>query len=328
MKTSLSFLVLGFLPLFALSAAGQQPARAEGYPTRPVRVVVPYQPGAAADIIGRLVAQKLSELSGAQFYVENLGGAGGTIGTGAAARAPADGHTLLIVNQDFVVQPLVKSKVPYDPFKSFTPVATVAAAPETIAVHPSVPAANMKELMSLIKANPGKYTYASPGYGTSPHIACERLFKLSHGADVVQVPFQGGGPAVLSTLAGQTEILHITLPLVAEHVKAGKLRALAVADKQRSPALPDVPTLEEAGIPNHEVGYWTGVLVPVGTPAEVIRFLSGQIAQLLALPDVKDRLAMLGFGPLVRTPEDFALHIKAESAEWDRVVRDAKIKID
>jgi tripartite-type tricarboxylate transporter receptor subunit TctC len=328
MKTPLSLVLLGLLPLLAISAAGQQPARAEGYPTRPVKVIVPYQPGAAADIIGRLVAQKLSELSGAQFYVENLGGAGGTIGTGAAARAPADGHTLLIVNQDFVVQPLVKSKVPYDPFRSFVPVATIAAAPETISVHPSVPASSMKELMSLIKANPGKYTYASPGYGTSPHIACERLFKLTHGADVVQVPFQGGGPAVLSTLAGQTEILHITLPLVAEHVKAGKLRALAVADKQRSPSLPDVPTLEEAGIPNHEVGYWTGILVPIGTPAEAIRFLSRQVAQLLSLPDVKDRLAALGFAALVRTPDEFALHINTESAEWARVVRDAKIKID
>ena len=328
MKTPLSFLVLGFLSLFTISAAAQQPARAEAYPTRSVKVVVPYPPGAAADIIGRIVAQKLSELSGAQFYVENLGGAGGTIGAGAAARAPADGYTVLIVNQDFVVQPLVKSKVPYDPFKSFTPVVSVAAAPETISVHPSVPAASMKELMALVKANPGKYTYASPGYGTSPHIACERLFKLTHGVDIMQVPFPGGAPAVLSTLAGQTDILHITLPLVAEHVKAGKLRALAVADKQRSPVLPDVPTLEEAGIPNHDVGYWTAVLVPAGTPEDVVGFLNHQITRLLALPDVKHRLATLGFAPLIGTPEDLALHIKAESAEWARVVREARIKID
>jgi tripartite-type tricarboxylate transporter receptor subunit TctC len=328
MKTSLSVLVPGFLSLFTIAAAAQQPARAEVYPTRPVRVVVPYQPGAAADIIGRLVAQKLSEVSGAQFYVENLGGAGGTIGTGAAARAPADGHTILVVNQDFVVQPLVKAIVPYDAFKSFIPIALIAAAPETISVHPSVPAANMMELMTLVKANPGKYTYASPGYGTSPHIASERLFKLTHGVDIVQVPFQGGGPAVLSTIAGQTEILHITLPLVAEHVKAGKLRALAVADKRRSPALPDVPTLEEAGISNHEVGYWTGVLVPAGTSEDVVRWLSRHIAQLLALPDVKERLATLGFGPLTSTPNDFALHMQNESAEWARVVREAKIKID
>jgi len=186
----------------------------------------------------------------------------------------------------------------------------------------------MKELMALVKANPGKYTYASPGYGTSPHIACERLFKLTHGVDIMQVPFPGGAPAVLSTLAGQTDILHITLPLVAEHVKAGKLRALAVADKQRSPVLPDVPTLEEAGIPNHEVGYWTAVLVPAGTPEDVVGFLNHQITRLLALPDVKHRLATLGFAPLTGTPEDLALHIKADSAEWARVVREAKIRID
>jgi tripartite-type tricarboxylate transporter receptor subunit TctC len=328
MKTPRSFLMLGSLSLFAISAAAQHSAPAEAYPAGPVKVVVPYAPGGAADIIGRIVAQKLSELSGAQFYVENLGGAGGTIGAGAAARAPADGHTILLVNQDFVVQPLVKSKVPYDPFKSFTPVASVAAAPETISVHPSVPAANMKELMALVKANPGKYTYASPGYGTSPHIACERLFKLTHGLDIVQVPFQGGGPAVLSTLAGQTEILHITLPLVAEHVKAGKLRALAIADKRRSATLPEVPTLEEAGIPNHEVGYWIALLVPAGAPENVIHVLNRQVAQLLALPDVKERLATLGFAPLVGTPADLATHISAESAEWARVVRDAKIRID
>jgi tripartite-type tricarboxylate transporter receptor subunit TctC len=289
---------------------------------------VPYQPGAAADIIGRIVAQKLSELSPAQFYVENLGGAGGTIGAGAAARAAPDGYTILIMNQDFVVQPLVKAKVPYDAFKSFTPIALIAGAPETISVHPSVPAANMTELMALARANPGKYTYASPGYGTSPHIASERLFKLSHGVDLVQVPFQGGGPAVLSTIAGQTEILHITLPLVAEHVKAGKLRALAVADKQRSATLPDVPTLEESGILNHEVGYWTGVLVPTGTPDDVVGWLSRQITQLLALSDVKERLAALGFAPLVSTPKDFGLYMSAESTEWARVVREAKIKID
>ena len=328
MKTPLSLLVSGFLSLFTIVAAAQQPARAEAYPTRPVKVVVPYQAGAAADIIGRLVAQKLAEVSGAQFYVENLGGAGGTIGTGAAARAPADGHTILVVNQDFVVQPLVKATVPYDAFKSFIPIALIAGAPETVSVHPSVPAANMTELMALVKANPGKYTYASPGYGTSPHIASERLFKLTHGVDIVQVPFQGGGPAVLSTIAGQTEILHITLPLVAEHVKAGKLRALAVADKRRSPALPDVPTLEEAGISNHEVGYWTGVLVPAGTSEDVVRWLSRHIAQLLALPDVKERLGTLGFAPLESTPKDFAVYMKTESAEWARVVREAKIKID
>jgi tripartite-type tricarboxylate transporter receptor subunit TctC len=327
MKPSLSLCLLASLSLIGL-VANQLSARAETYPTKPVKVIVPYAAGSAADVIGRIVAQKLSDLSGGQFYVENLPGAGGTVGTGTAARAPADGYTILVMNQDFVVQPLVKSKVPYDAFTSFTPVSSVAAAPETVSVHPSVPATNMRELIALLKANPGKYTYASPGYGTSPHIACERLFKLTHGVEVVQVPFQGGGPAVTATLGGHTHILHITLPLVAEHVKSGGLRGLAVADKKRSLLLPDVPTLDEAGIPNHEVGYWVGILVPAGTPRDIVDALNRRVAQIVSLPDVKDRLATLGFGAFTGTPEDLAAHIKAESAEWSRVVRAAQININ
>jgi len=327
MKPSLSLCFLASLSLFALSAT-HQVARAETYPAKPVKVIVPYAAGSAADVIGRVVAQGLSDLSGAQFYVENLPGAGGTIGTGAAARAPADGYTILIINQDFVVQPLVKAKVPYDPFKSFTPVGSVASAPETISIHPSVPANNMQELMALLKANRGKYTYASPGYGTSPHIACERLFKLTHGVEVVQVPFQGGGPAVTSTLGGHTHILHITLPLIAEHVKSGSLRGLAVADKSRSQLLPDVPTLNEAGIPNHEVGYWVGILVPSETPKDIVDLLNQRIGQIISLPEVKDRLGKLGFAPFAGTPEDLVAHIKAESLEWARVVREANININ
>jgi tripartite-type tricarboxylate transporter receptor subunit TctC len=247
---------------------------------------------------------------------------------GAAAKAPVDGYTIMVINQDFVVQPLVKSKVPYDPFKSFTPVASVAAAPEVISVHPSLPATSMKELIALLKANPGKYSYASPGYGTSPHIACERLFKLTYGLDVVHVPFQGGAPAVTASLAGHTQILHITLPLVAAHIKDGKLRGLAVADRRRSQDLPDVPTLEEAGTPNHEVGYWTGILVPAGTPNDIVDLLSRQIARIILLPEVKERLAKLGFSPLAGTPQELAAYIKTESEEWGRVVREAKIRID
>src|SRR5262245_35689055 len=328
MKTSLSCCLLASLSLFGLSALAQQAARAEAYPAKPVKVIVPYAAGSAADVIGRIVAQRLSEFSGGQFYVENLAGAGGTIGTGTAARAPADGHTILIVNQDFVVQPLVKAKVPYDVRNSFIPVGSVAAAPETISVHPSVPATNMKELIALLKANPGKYTYASPGYGTSPNIACERLFKLTHGIEVVQVPFGGGGPAVTSTLGGHTQILHITLPLVAEHVKSGALRGLAVADKKRSSLLPDVPTLEEAGVPNHDVGYWVGVLVPAGTPKDVIDLLNRQIGRMLALPDVNERLIKMGFSPLVGGPDELAAHVKRETTEWSRVVQKANINVN
>jgi tripartite-type tricarboxylate transporter receptor subunit TctC len=328
MKTILSLFMLLLLSLGPQSAGAQQPAESLSYPARPVKVIVPNAAGAALDIIGRVVAQKLSELTGGQFYVENVPGAGGIIGMGAAARAPADGYTIMVINQDFVVQPLVKSKVPYDAFKSFTPVASVAAAPEVISVHPSLPATNMKELIALLKTNPGKYSYASPGHGTSPHIACERLFKLTYGLDVVHVPFQGGAPAVTASLAGHTQVLHITLPLVAAHIKEGKLRGLAVADRKRSQDLPDVPTLEEAGTPNHEVGYWTGILVPAGTPNDIVDLLSRQIARIISLPEVKERLAKLGFSPLAGTPQELATYIKTESEEWGRVVREAKIKVD
>ena len=182
--------------------------------------------------------QKLSEETGGQFYVENLPAGGGIVGMGTAASAPADGHTILAANQDLIVHPLVKAKVPYDPFKSFAPVSLLASAPEVIVVHPSVPAKDMKELVALLKANPGKYSYASPGHGTSPHIACERLFKVTNGLDVVHVPFPGGGQAVQSTIAGHTAILHITLPLIAQHLKNGKLRALAIASDTAFSAVP------------------------------------------------------------------------------------------
>jgi tripartite-type tricarboxylate transporter receptor subunit TctC len=232
------------------------------------------------------------------------------------------------MNQDFVVQPLVKATTPYDPIKSFVPVAMLAAAPETISVHPSMPATNMQELLALVKANPGKYSYASPGYGTSPHIAVERLFKLTYGLDVVQVPFPGGGPAVTSTLGGHTQILHITLPLVAAHINEGKLRGLAVADTKRSSLLPNLATLKEAGIPNHEVGYWTGIMVPVGTPSKIVELLNREVAKILSQPAVQEHLAKIGFYPLPGSSADFAQHIKAETAEWKRVVDAANIRIE
>jgi tripartite-type tricarboxylate transporter receptor subunit TctC len=328
MKPTLLRLAFGCVSLIAAMGLHNAPAGAQSYPGRPVKLIVPYPPGATADLIGRIIAQNLSQFTGGQFYVENLPGAGGTIGTGTAARAPADGHTLLLVNQDFVVQALVKPKTPYDPLQSFMPVAVLAAAPETISVHPLVPAAGMRDLIALLKSNPGKYSYASPGYGTSPHIASERLFRLTLATDVLHVPFQGGAPAITSTLAGHTQILHITLPLIAPHLKEGKLRALAVADNRRHQILPEVPTLEEAGIPNHEVGYWSGILTPAGTRPEIVHLLNREIAKALSQPAVKERLATIGFTPRVGTPEDFAKHIERELTEWARVVREAKIKID
>jgi tripartite-type tricarboxylate transporter receptor subunit TctC len=324
MRATRAWFAAGLSALLAAGVMTARPADAQTYPARPVKLVVPYAPGGPNDIMARLIAQKLSEALGGQFYVENSPGAGGTIGAGAVAGASGDGHTLLVANQDVIVQPIIKSKVPYDPFKSFTPVTLVVSAPEMIVVHPSLPAKDMKELIELLKANPGKYSYASPGYGTTPHLACEWLFKLEYGIDVTHVPFQGAAPA----LSGQTPIFHNVLPAVAPHIRQGTMRPLAVAANKRSPFFPDVPTLAEAGIPGHEVGFWLVVLAPAGTPRDTVDVLNRQIARILDLPDVKERLQTIGFDPASSTPDAAAAHMKAETDKWTTVVRDAKIKIE
>ena len=249
-------------------------------------------------------------------------------GTAAAARALPDGCTMVIVNQNFVVQPAIGEKLSYEVPESFTPVALLLAAPETISVNPSVPATTMKELAALVKANPGKYNYASPGYGSSPHLASERLFKQSLGLDVVHVPFQGGPPAVTSTVAGHTQILHLTLPVVAPLVRDGKLRLLAVADAMRAPEFPDVPTLNEAGIPNHEVGFWDGIMLPRGTPDDIVERRHRQISEIVALPEVRDRLGALGYTLVNGSRTQFAAHLQSELAKWKAIVREGKIKIE
>jgi tripartite-type tricarboxylate transporter receptor subunit TctC len=319
------------LPMAILSLATMSVATeismAENYPVRPVRMIVPYPPGGGNDVIARNLVQQLSA-AGVQSYVENLPGAGGTIGTGIAAKAPADGYTIAIVNQDFIIQPAVKAQVPYDPFDSFASVIMVATAPESISVHPSVPASNVLELIALLKSNPGKYAYASPGYGTSPHVASERLFRLAYGVDVTHVPYQGAAPAVMSTVAGHTAILPFGLYLIAQHVKDGKLRALAVSDSRRSPLLPDVPTLAEAGVHGHDYGFWVGVVAPAGTPPDIIKQLNQQIARIVWSSDMQERLATLGFRPIGSAPDEFNARLKAEAAQWTRAVRDAGIKTD
>jgi tripartite-type tricarboxylate transporter receptor subunit TctC len=316
--------LLGLIALSVAVAASWQPARAEC--PQPVRIIVSYPPGSTDDVVARILAQKLSE-AGGRFYVENLAGAGGVIGTAAAARAAPDGCTLVIVNQNFVVQAAIGEKIPYEVPGSFTPVTLLIAAPETISVNPSLPATTMKELIALVRASPGKFNYASPGYGSSPHLASEWLFRQTLGLDIVHVPFQGGPPAVASTVAGHTQILHLSLPIVAPLVRDGKLRMLAMADKKRSSVFPDVPTLEEAGITGHEVGFWDGVLVPKGTPDSIVERIHRQISQVMALPDVKDRLGVLGYMPVNSSREQFAAHLKAELIKWKAIVLEGDIKI-
>ena len=301
---------------------------AQTYPSGNVRVVVPYPAGGPTDVMARLVAQKLSEALGQQFYVENQGGASGTIGTTAVAHAPADGRTILFTTPDFIVQPLVKAKAPYDPLKNFSPVTLAAAAPEMIAVNPSVPAKTLQELVALLKANPGKHQYATPGVGSPPHLEAEFIYKITYHLDVVHVPFQGAAPAITSTMAGHTSIVHMTMPALTPHVKDGKLRGIAVTGSKRSPALPDVPTLADSDLAGFEAEFIMGVVAPAGTPKDIVELLSSQIVRILKLPDVKERLATLGYEPVGSTPEEFVKRIKSETDKWSKVVRAANIRID
>jgi len=316
------------LMLAAASHAQNAPGgTAPSYPTRQVRVIVPYPAGGPTDVMARLVAQHLSESLGQNFFVENLTGASGVVGTGTAANSPGDGHTILFVTNDFAVAPTLSSKVPYDALKSFAPVSIAAASPQVVVVHPSFPAKNMQELIAVAKASPGKYNYAALGIGFG-QLSSERLFRLGLGLDVVRVPFPGAAPIITSTLAGHTPIAFLGLPPAAPHIKEGTLRALAVTSAKRSPAFPDVPTMDESGIRDQQSELIIGVLVPAATPKPIVDLLQRQIARIVALPDVKERLDALGFAPVASTAEAYATQIKADIETWSKVVREANIKVE
>lgn len=309
----------------AASVAAPRIAGAQAYPARPVRVVVPFGPGGPTDVFARLMSQKLSEQMGNQFYVENIGGAGGNIGTGRVAQSAPDGYTLLVNGANHVVNPALYPQVPYDPSKDFDPVTLAVTAAVVITVHPSLPVQTAKELVDLIRSNPGKYSYASPGVGTPPHLVGE-LFRLSLRLDLVHVPFNGGGPAIGSALAGHTPISFGSMAPAVPLVKDGKLRAIAVSTKTRSQALPDTPTLTESGYPEIAGESWFAVLAPAGTPKEIIALLHREIARAIAAPDMKERLVTLGYEPVASTPDESAALLKAETAKWLKVIRDAGIK--
>jgi tripartite-type tricarboxylate transporter receptor subunit TctC len=293
----------------------------------PMKIIVAYPPGAPDDVVARLLAQKLSA-SGPAVIVENMPGASGKIGTAAAARAAADGCTLLVGNSNVTVHAAGNSKTPYDIRTSFAPVAFLTEAPETISVHPSVPARTMQELAALIKANPGKHSYASPGFASSPHLAGESLFRQTLGLDVTHVPHQGGPPAVNSTIGGHTTIVHLTLPVVAGAVKDGKLRMLAVADKRRHPMFPDVPTLAEAGIANHKIGFWNVMLAPRGTPQAAIDKLHSQISAIIGSAEVRGQLEAMGFTPKTGSQPDVAEYIAGDIAKMKAILDRTKITLE
>jgi len=301
---------------------------ANAYPTKQVRIVVPYPPGGPTDLIARLLSQKLGERLGQTFYVENVGGASGAVGAGQVAQAAPDGHTLLVVTNDFAVASVTNSKLPYDPVKNFSPVTIIATSPQVVAVNPSVPAKSMKELVDLIKPAPEKYNYAGLGIGFG-QLSAERLFKLGLKLDgLVKVPFNGAAPAVSSTLAGHTPIIFLGLPPVAPHLSSEKLRALAVTSPERTPAFPQIPTMRESGIPDQESELIIGMVAPAGTPSDVLSILQKQVAEIIALPDVKSTLDTLSFRPVASAPSDYANQIKDDIAVWGKVMKDANIPVN
>jgi tripartite-type tricarboxylate transporter receptor subunit TctC len=302
-----------------------QIAKAQDYPNRPVRVIVPYAPGGVTDTFARIIAQQLSERLGKQFYVENITGGSGNIGTGQSARASADGYNLLVAFSSFVVNPTLFDKLPFDPIKDFEPVTLAVSSTTVLVVHPSLPATTVKELVALIKQIPGKYNFASAGTGTQSHLAGEQ-FRLLLGLDLVHVPFNGGAPAVASVIAGHTPIGFTSPTAAMEHVKDGKVRALAVTGKARSQTMPEVQTMTEAGYPDIKGDSWVGLLAPTGTPKEIVSRLNREIVAVLGLADMRERLLTLGYDPVASTPEEFAQRIRDEIRLWGDIIRQANIK--
>jgi tripartite-type tricarboxylate transporter receptor subunit TctC len=298
---------------------------AETYPERPVRIVVPAPPGGANDLLARVIAQDLSEKLGKRFFVENIAGGGYNLGMGIVARAKPDGHTILAAVSTFMVNPMIHASVPYDPIRDFAPVTLLGRTHFVLVVHPSLPVKDASELIAHIKANPGKYNYASAGVGTTPHLLGE-LIRQTFGLDLVHVPFNGP-QALNTTLAGSTPILFTPFSNALPHVKQGTLRALAVTSKARWAELPDVPTVTEAGLPGEGADTIVGgILVPSGTPKATIDLLHREITRIMTAPDTKARFPALGLEPVGNNPEEFGAYIKAEIARWAKVIRDGNLR--
>jgi tripartite-type tricarboxylate transporter receptor subunit TctC len=298
---------------------------AQDYPAKPVRMIVPFAPGGPTDVCARLIAQRLSESTGQRFYVENITGAGGNIGTGQAAKAQPDGYTVLIAVNSHVMNPILYERVPYDPYRDFDPVTMAVTFGSVLAVNPSVPAATVKELVTLIRAGSVKYSFGSPGVGTPSHLVGEQ-FRLSLGLDLVHVPYGGGGPAIASVVAGHTPIAFAALSAAAPQARERKLRVLALMSKSRSDLLPEVPAIAEAGYQDLDGDGWVGILVPAGTPKEIVAKLHREVAGIIAIPEIRTRLAALGFSPAGTAPEEFAIQMKLEAGKWAKVIRAAGIK--
>jgi tripartite-type tricarboxylate transporter receptor subunit TctC len=300
--------------VFACAAWGQS------YPYKPIRFIVPYGPGGASDISTRIVAVRLAESLGQQVVVDNRPGAGSIIGTDLLAKSAADGYTLMMANISFSANPALHSKLPYDALKDFAPISRVDVMPNVLVVHPSVAARSVTELIALAKAKPGQLNYASAGVGSANYLNTE-LFQSLAGVQVVHIPYQGGGQAVAALVGGEAQMLFITVPPALPHIKSGRARALAVTSPKRMAALADVPTIAEAVLPGFEFHEWHGVLAPAGTPPAVINRLNGEINRIVAIPEVRERLAALGAEAIGSTPAEMARHVNGEIANWRKVLK-------
>ncbi len=302
-------------------------ALAQDYPARPVRFIVPYPPGGGTDVIARIVQPKLSEALGQTIVIENRGGAGGALGTEAAAKSAPDGYTFLFTLSSHTINPLLY-KLDYDVERDFAPVSIIVSVPQLIAANPQAPAKTLKEMVAAAKANPGVYSYASVGNGTPSHIAGE-LLKLRAGINMVHIPYRGGGPAVADTLGGQVPFLFVTAPAALSHVRSGKLRALAVTTAKRTPAAPEIPTVaEELNIPDYEVDSWYAMFAPAKTPAAIVARMQTDVARVVRLPEVKQKLLEQGADSVGSSSEELERVVKAELRRWAQVIHDAGIKLE
>ena len=300
-------------------------AAAQTYPTRAVRLIAHSAPGGTSDILGRIVAQKLTEALGQQVVVENRPGASGIIGVDVAAKSAPDGYTLLITQTSIAINPSMFAKLPYNALRDFAPITQLVAAPNLLVVHPSVPVTSVKEFIALAKAKPGLLLNGSPGQGTSPHLSAE-LFKIMTGIQLDHAQFKGAGMAIVSLLSGEVSVMFTTPPTAMAYLKAGRLRPLGLTTLTRIEALPDVPTIAEAGVPGYESVQWFGMLVPAGTPRPVIDRLHQEIARSLRAPDMRGRLTSLGLTAVGSTPEEFGAYMRSETEKWAKVIKTMGIK--
>ena len=320
MKIQISRL-LALVLLVAAAGAGAQ------YPAKPIRLIVTYPPGGGADTMARIIAPKLAERLGQQVVVENKAGASGQIGADLVAKSAADGYTILLDATAYSVNPSLYPKLPYDPQKDFAPITILVRVPNILVVTPGFAPKSVQELIALAKAKPGQLSYASSGNGSAQHLAAE-LFKVGAGVDIVHIPYKGGAPAIADVMGGQVPMFFGNMSSALPHAKSGRVRALAVTGSKRSAIVPELPTIAESGVPGYEVYEWNGVFAPAGTPAAVINRLQSEIARIVHLPDVSEKLAALGAEAVANTPQEAAVFVKAEIAKWAAVVKQANIKAE